>query len=80
MNLLNRFPGPIEGPAGYQSEAVNVTKLIDDRPITGLQLLVFVLCSLAALLDGADSQSIGVAAPLIAAGFGMSMGSFAPAF
>lgn len=63
-----------------QLQAVNVTELIDDRPITGLQMLVFVLCSLAALLDGADSQSIGVAAPLIAAEFGMPMGSFAPAF
>ncbi len=59
---------------------INVTALIDDRPLSPLQWLVFVLCSLAAFLDGADSQSIGVAAPLIAAGFGMPMGSFAPAF
>lgn len=63
-----------------QPQAINVTELIDSRPISGLQLLVFVFCALAALLDGADSQSIGVAGPLIAAGFGMSMGSFAPAF
>ena len=65
-------------PALGGRPAVTVTNLIDDRPITSLQVLVFVLCSLAAFLDGADSQSIGVAAPLIAAGFGMPMGSFAP--
>jgi len=63
-----------------QPRDVNVTALIDDRPIGGLQWLVFVLCALAALLDGADSQSIGVAGPLIAAQFGMTMGSFTPAF
>jgi len=63
-----------------QPRDVNVTALIDDRPMGGLQWLVFVLCALAALLDGADSQSIGVAGPLIAAQFGMTMGSFTPAF
>ena len=59
---------------------INVTRLIDDRPMGDLQWLVFVLCALAALLDGADSQSIGVAGPLIAQKFGMAMGSFTPAF
>ncbi len=63
-----------------QLRDVNVTTLIDDRPLSPLQLLVFVLCALVAFLDGADSQSIGVAAPLIATQFGMPMGSFAPAF
>jgi len=63
-----------------QPRDVNVTALIDDRPMGALQWLVFVLCALAALLDGADSQSIGVAGPLIAAQFGMTMGSFTPAF
>ena len=59
---------------------VNVSTLIDDRPMSGLQWLVFGVCALVAFLDGADSQSIGVAAPLIARGFGMTMGNFTPAF
>jgi MFS transporter, AAHS family, 4-hydroxybenzoate transporter len=63
-----------------QPSDVNVTALIDERPMGGLQWLVFVLCALAALLDGADSQSIGVAAPLIATQLGITMGSFTPAF
>ena len=62
------------------SRVINVTELIDNRPISSLQWLVFVLCGLVALLDGADSQSIGVAGPLMAAQFGMTMGSFSPAF
>ncbi len=62
------------------TRTINVTRLIDDRPMASLQWLVFVLCALAALLDGADSQSIGVAGPLIAQQFGMAMGSFTPAF
>ena len=64
----------------HQGRDVNVTALIDDRPIGRLQWLVFVLCALAALLDGADSQSIGIAGPLIAAQLGMPMGAFTPAF
>ena len=64
----------------HKPQTINVTDLIDERPITRLQVLIFVLCSLAALLDGADSQSIGVAGPLIAASLGMQMGSFAAAF
>lgn len=59
---------------------VNVTTLIDSRPISRLQWLVFAFCALVAFLDGADSQSIGVAGPLIAAEFHMAMGAFTPAF
>ena len=51
---------------------VNVTKLIDDGPIRSFQIFVFVLCSLAAFLDGVDTQSIGIAAPLIAANLKLS--------
>ena len=46
---------------------INVTKIIDDSPIRGFQIAVFVLCSLAAFLDGIDTQNIGSAAPIIAA-------------
>ena len=80
MQASDHVPGSADAQPKSLPQALNVTQLIDNRPIGGLQLLVFVLCSLAAFLDGADSQSIGIAAPLIAADFGMPMGSFAPAF
>jgi AAHS family 4-hydroxybenzoate transporter-like MFS transporter len=45
----------------------NVSDLIDTRPLGALQIRIVVLCTLVALLDGLDLQSIGLAAPGIAA-------------
>ena len=59
---------------------VNVSRLIDERPVGRLQLLVFLLCGAINLLDGMDTQSIGVAAPFIAEGLGMKLAEFAPIF
>jgi MFS transporter, AAHS family, 4-hydroxybenzoate transporter len=47
--------------------AFNVSALIDTRPLGALQIRIVVLCTLVALLDGLDLQSIGLAAPGIAA-------------
>jgi MFS transporter, AAHS family, 4-hydroxybenzoate transporter len=47
--------------------AFNVSALIDTRPLGALQVRIVVLCTLVALLDGLDLQSIGLAAPGIAA-------------
>ena len=60
--------------------AVNVTNVIDDTPIRGFQIFVFVLCSLAAFLDGIDTQNIGVAAPIIAANMKLSHAALGPIF
>src|SRR5690348_11639060 len=68
---------------GGKTEArmqVDADGLIDERPISTLQMRVFVLCALVAVLDALDSQSIGVAGPLIAAGFKMSPAAFSPAY
>lgn len=59
---------------------VDVERLIDDRPISALQVRVFILCALVAVLDAVDSQSIGVAGPLIAQGLKMSPAAFSPAY
>jgi AAHS family 4-hydroxybenzoate transporter-like MFS transporter len=59
---------------------IDVAGLIDDRPISALQIRVFILCALVALLDGVDSQAIGVAGPLIAAQLKMSPGTFSWAY
>ena len=60
--------------------AVNITDLIDSNPIRGFQIGIFVLCALVALLDGVDTQSIGVAAPFIAENLGIPVTSFGPIF
>jgi AAHS family 4-hydroxybenzoate transporter-like MFS transporter len=59
---------------------LNVTRLIDEKPVGRLQILVFLLCAGINLLDGIDTQSIGVAAPFIAAGLGIKMAEFGPVF
>ncbi len=59
---------------------VNVSRLIDDRPVGRLQVLVFALCAAINLLDGMDTQSIGVAAPFIAEGLGLRLAEFGPIF
>jgi MFS transporter, AAHS family, 4-hydroxybenzoate transporter len=59
---------------------LDIGRLIDTRPICALQYRVYFLCALVAVLDAVDSQSIGVAAPLMAADLHISPGGFAPAF
>lgn len=59
---------------------VDADALFDTRPIGSLQIRVFVFCALVALLDAVDSQAIGVAGPLMAAGLKMSPAAFAPAY
>jgi MFS transporter, AAHS family, 4-hydroxybenzoate transporter len=48
------------------SVAIDVTKLIDRSGLSGPQIIVVVLCGLVAILDGADSTSIAIAASPIA--------------
>jgi AAHS family 4-hydroxybenzoate transporter-like MFS transporter len=47
--------------------AFNVSELIDTHPFGAFQVRIVALCALVALLDGLDLQSIGLAAPGIAA-------------
>ena len=54
-------------PTRANGPVTNVTALIDAAPFGGLQRMVLLLCGLAALLDGLDLQSIGLAAPGIIA-------------
>src|SRR5208337_4714166 len=61
-------------------KVVNVTKLIDQGPVTRFQIGIIICCALVNLFDGADTQSIGVAAPFIAEGLGIKIASFGPIF
>lgn len=49
-----------------EAEVVDVTRLVDERPVGSMQIRVLVLCGFVALLDGLDLQAIGLAAPAIA--------------
>jgi AAHS family 4-hydroxybenzoate transporter-like MFS transporter len=60
--------------------SINITDLINDRPISRYQMRVFFLCALAALMDGYDSVIIGITAPAIATSLGLDVKSFGPVF
>jgi AAHS family 4-hydroxybenzoate transporter-like MFS transporter len=51
---------------------IDVTDLIDRRPMSIFQIMIVVLCGLVALLDGFDLLAIGVAGPNIAASLHIS--------
>ena len=60
--------------------AVNVTRVIDDGPVTNFQIFAISLCALVAFLDGLDSQSIAVAAPIIAEKLKLARTALGPIF
>ena len=62
------------------TSAVNVSRLIDDGPLTRFQIVTIICCALVSALDGIDTQSIGVAAPFIAEEFGVKLANFGPIF
>ncbi len=53
-----------------------VTQLIDQRRISGLQLRVLAVCTLAMLFDGYDIQVMALAVPSIAGAWGIKPSSF----
>ena len=59
---------------------VNVTRVIDDGPVHPFQVFAIILCSLVAFLDGVDSQSIAVAAPIIAENLKLARAALGPIF
>jgi MFS transporter, AAHS family, 4-hydroxybenzoate transporter len=69
---MTKAPDPAKG--------INVTRLIDDGPLTRFQIGTIVCCALVSALDGIDTQSIGVAAPFIAEGLGIKIADFGPIF
>lgn len=62
------------------NSVVNITDLIDSSRVGSFQIRVFLLCALVALLDGVDTQSIGVAAPFIGEALHIPMASFGQIF
>jgi MFS transporter, AAHS family, 4-hydroxybenzoate transporter len=58
----------------------NITRLIDEGPLTRFQIATIGCCALVNLFDGIDTQSIGVAAPFIADTLGVKLANFGPIF
>jgi len=62
------------------NENIDVSRVIDERGITKTQVITILLCGLVTWLDGIDTQSIGIAAPLIAKSIGLAPGQFGSVF
>jgi AAHS family 4-hydroxybenzoate transporter-like MFS transporter len=58
------------------STAPTVDQVIDSRPLSGLQIWVAFACALVVFVDGYDLQSMSLAAPTIAAEWGVEPASF----
>ncbi len=63
-----------------RASTINVTELIDLRPLTELQIRVTLLRALTIFLDGIDVIVIGLVTPSLAAAIGVSITSFGPVF
>ncbi|MGA2088286.1 MAG: MFS transporter, partial [Stellaceae bacterium] len=62
------------------AETVNITTLIDRRPVGGFQYLVAALCAITVFLDGYDTQSIAFVAPSIAQELHLTRPELGPLF
>ena len=59
---------------------MNISREMDEAPISRLTVRVGALCAAVALLDGSDTTSIGVAAPLIVHDLHLSQAYLGPIF
>src|SRR5688572_6657294 len=60
--------------------AVNVADVIDNSPISGKQIRLFVLCALCLLMDGFDVQVMGFVAPALTEAWSIPSTALAPVF
>ncbi|PRX96399.1 MFS transporter [Paraburkholderia sp. BL25I1N1] len=62
------------------SASLQVHEVIDGRPLSRLQFYAISLCMLTAVLDGFDTQVIGMLAPVISHGLAVPVKQFGPVF
>jgi AAHS family 4-hydroxybenzoate transporter-like MFS transporter len=62
------------------SERADLDTVIDSAKLGPFQICVIALCALVAMIDGFDTQVIGLVAPAIAADWGVNPALFGPVF
>lgn len=63
-----------------QDRTHDVSRILDDAPMTRFQTGAIALCALVAILDGFDTQAIAFVAPLIIREWSMDLSAFGPVF
>jgi AAHS family 4-hydroxybenzoate transporter-like MFS transporter len=61
-------------------EQLSLARLVDDSPLASGQIMTIVICALVAVVDGFDTQSIGLVAPTIAADWHVEPSRFGMVF
>ena len=77
---LNQTIMPSEASARPGAHSTDVGVLIDESRFSPLQIRVVALCGLTSILDGIDTQSIGIAAPDLAKVLSLTPAGLAPVF
>jgi MFS transporter, AAHS family, 4-hydroxybenzoate transporter len=62
------------------ARAINISRAIDEAGFGAFQIRAIALCGLVGVLDGMDSQSIAIAAPIIAKTLDLPRASLGPIF
>jgi len=62
------------------SASLQVHEVIDNRPLSRLQFYAIALCMLTAVIDGFDTQVIGMLAPVISHSLAVPVKQFGPVF
>ena len=57
-------------------DKIDVSGLIDSKPISGMQISVVVLCAVAIFLDGYDIQAMALAVPSLSREWGRPPADF----
>lgn len=63
-----------------EDHPLKINEIIDQRPVSRFQLVIFLLCGLVLALDGFTTQSIGFLASSIAGTLHVSVKTFGPVF
>ncbi len=56
---------------------LEITRVIDERPLSKLQILVIILCSVNVFIDGYDIQAMSLAVPVLVEAWGLPRADFA---
>src|SRR6202011_5559948 len=77
-----RLPGNKGTQAGGYGMSVigGLDRALDSTKITAFQSTIIGLCALMAMIDGMDTQAIGLVAPAIAADWHVPAAAFGPVF
>ncbi|MFC3052256.1 MFS transporter [Kordiimonas pumila] len=62
--------------SGKEAHVINIASMIDALPVSAYQIYIVILCGFVVALDGFDTQAMAIAAPELAAIWGVPLANF----